>query len=39
MAQEPETAERSLPAVLDVVTETVPDRDMLVFGTDRRSYR
>ena len=35
----PEIVEWSLPAVLDTVTETVPDRDMLVFGTDRRSYR
>src|SRR4051812_3050440 len=34
-----EKVEWSLPAVLDTVTETVPDRDMLVFGTDRRSYR
>ena len=34
-----EIAEWSLPAVLDTVTDTVPDRDMLVFGTDRRSYR
>lgn len=35
----PDIAEWSLPAVLDTVTETVPDRDMLVFGTDRRSFR
>jgi fatty-acyl-CoA synthase len=35
----PENAEWSLPAVLDAVTDTVPERDMLVFGTDRRTYR
>ena len=35
----PADVEWSLPAVLDTVTETVPDRDMLVFGMDRRSYR
>ena len=28
----PEIAEWSLPAVLDTVTDTVPDRDMLVSG-------
>jgi acyl-CoA synthetase (AMP-forming)/AMP-acid ligase II len=30
--------EWSLPAVLDVVTDTAPDREMLVWGTVRRSY-
>ncbi|OAA27830.1 fatty-acyl-CoA synthase [Frankia sp. EI5c] len=30
--------EWSLPAVLDVVTGEVPDREMLVWGTVRRSY-
>jgi fatty-acyl-CoA synthase len=39
MTAMPEVAEWSLPAVLDTVTETVPDRDMLIFGTDRRTYR
>ena len=34
-----ENVEWSLPAVLDAVTETAPDRDMLVFGADRRAYR
>ena len=31
--------EWSLPAVLDVVTEAAPDREMLVWGSVRRSYR
>ncbi|MBX6387942.1 MAG: AMP-binding protein [Frankia sp.] len=31
-------AEWSLPAVLDVVTDTVPDREMLVWTSVRRSY-
>jgi 3-oxocholest-4-en-26-oate---CoA ligase len=39
MTAMPEVAEWSLPAVVDTVTETVPDRDMLIFGTDRRTYR
>ncbi|MCK9900236.1 acyl-CoA synthetase [Parafrankia colletiae] len=32
------TQEWSLPAVLDVVTDVAPDRDMLVSATTRRSY-
>lgn len=39
MAEQPDNAEWSLPAVLDTVTDTVPDRDMIVFGGDRRTYR
>ena len=31
--------EWSLTAVLDTVTDAAPDRDMVVFGADRRSFR
>ena len=32
------TAEWSIPAVLDVVAETAPDREMIVWTTVRRTF-